>query len=219
MGEEFFAALAELADGCGQEAVGLGGDQVVEHLAGVVVEHLVDVVGQHALDRAAQEFEHSGSQAAEEVLAQAAHDLVDGQGGHAVAQGGVGQFGVDQAHHVVFDLRGGAGVLFGREVVEEELLEGLLGVAHAVDEVVDGGGYLLLHVVGEELGGEALLVEEVLADGGADGAGYVAFFFGYDAGGEGDFVGADVFGLVGSEEHGDGQAVGDAADDCPHGGA
>jgi hypothetical protein len=86
-----------------------------------------------------------------------------------------------------------------------------------VDETVDRGGNLLLHIVGKELMGKAFGVEQLLADSITDGGGDVAFFLGDDAGGEWNSKLTYIVGLIGPEKHGDGQPIGEATNDCTYG--
>ena len=84
--------LAELAQGCVEQMLRFGGYPRLEHGLGVLLKQLVDVFGQEVLNGVAHEVEDRGTEATHKVLREAVHYVVDGHGGHVVADGFVGEF-------------------------------------------------------------------------------------------------------------------------------
>ena len=69
--------------------------------------------------------------------------------------------------------------------------------------------HLACHVVGEQISVEHLMVHQVLTDGTSDGFSYPPFLFGYDTGSERHLHAEHIFCGVRSEEHLDGDVIGD----------
>lgn len=193
-----------VVDVSGEEVFGGGGDEVDE---------LVDEV-----PAASEESSESSCQAASEKasdVGDSGADLVNGVGddylGYLGAELGGGEGAVDLLGEVAGDAFFHFGEVIGLEVVEEELLEGLVVAFLGLDKFVDAVSDLVLHLGGEEGLLEHFTVHQVLADGGSDVGGDAGLFLGDESGGEGELDAEEVFGGAGTEEHSDGYIVGDVA--------